>query len=199
MYSKAEGYCARLALILYLARVRSNEYCSPEVDEASIDGAIKFVEYFKAHAVRVYGHASVTNDKGKIANALRSGAKHANPHVTARIAKANGLVSTTLEAIELFQCLEELGHGTYSPGSKEATHLHLSAKRTVMVEECTGLRTFCLCDVPDSPTSRKAMDLPTPTEKLTFARLAKLEPQLNQLAELCVSASPERQKQLLCE
>ena len=49
-WAKAEGQCARLALVLFELRRACNETHSEQVDETSLKGAIQLIEYFKAHA-----------------------------------------------------------------------------------------------------------------------------------------------------
>jgi hypothetical protein len=58
-WSKMEGYCARLALLLYVCRLAAGETPTQGVDEACVDeacvkGAVRLADYFLAHARRVY-------------------------------------------------------------------------------------------------------------------------------------------------
>ena len=53
-WAKFFGYAARLALILQVCRNASNEANVEDVDEVSVAGAIKLINYFKNHAKRVY-------------------------------------------------------------------------------------------------------------------------------------------------
>lgn len=52
-WSKLQGYCARLALIIHMARIASDEAEDETVDEQSITAAIALAEYFKSTARRV--------------------------------------------------------------------------------------------------------------------------------------------------
>ena len=114
-WSKAEGHCLRLTLVLHLARQACNETKSAQIDVPSIVGGIKLIEYFKSHARRVYGHASMASDDGRIAKSLRWIKKHGGK-VTARIASMNGFTRSSDEAKQLFRVLEELGHGRVAEG-----------------------------------------------------------------------------------
>ena len=110
-WSKAEGHCARLALVLFLARQAANETKGSKIDETSIRGAIKLIEYFKSHTRRVYGCVTDQQDTSRIGNALRW-VKRRGGVVTAREANQYGLCKNSEEAKELFFDLAELGFGT---------------------------------------------------------------------------------------
>jgi hypothetical protein len=53
-WAKLDGYVARVALILHLCRVVCDEAASDDVDEHSVTAMVQRMEYFKAHAQRVY-------------------------------------------------------------------------------------------------------------------------------------------------
>jgi len=53
-WAKLDGYCARLALVLHVCRQQAGEADGADVDAQSMAGAIRLVEYFQAHARRVY-------------------------------------------------------------------------------------------------------------------------------------------------
>jgi hypothetical protein len=55
VWAKLEAYCARLALVLHMCRFVSGEVTSEEIDAESVANAICLIDYFKAHARRVYG------------------------------------------------------------------------------------------------------------------------------------------------
>jgi hypothetical protein len=57
-WSKLKGYCARLALVIHLARWASGEEVGQEVDEKSVLRAAKLVSYFKSHAEKVHRHVA---------------------------------------------------------------------------------------------------------------------------------------------
>ncbi|KKM15724.1 hypothetical protein LCGC14_1693090, partial [marine sediment metagenome] len=55
-WSKLEGYAARLALVIHLARWAGGEIVGPaSVDEASMAAGIALVDWYKVEARRVYG------------------------------------------------------------------------------------------------------------------------------------------------
>jgi hypothetical protein len=109
-WSKCEGYCARLALILFLARRACGETKAPQVDERSIDGAARLISYFWSHARRVYGAMAVEKDSGRIGRALRW-VRTQGGTVSARKAHQYGLCKDSEEAKQLFRDLAELGYG----------------------------------------------------------------------------------------
>ncbi len=55
-WRKLSSYCARLALILQLARYVCGEADAEQVDDISVDNAALLVRYFKSHAQRTYQH-----------------------------------------------------------------------------------------------------------------------------------------------
>jgi hypothetical protein len=116
-WAKAEGHCARLALVLCLSHHVCNETTANEIDEASMRGAVKLIDYFKAHAIRVYSKTADTKDNGRIGNALRFVRRHGGV-VTARRVRMNGLCKSSAEAEELLHDLAELGHGTVTDESR---------------------------------------------------------------------------------
>lgn len=116
-WSKAEGHCLRLTLVLHLARFYDNATKSKQIDVPSIEGGIKLIEYFKSHAGRVYSHVALSSDDGKVAKALRWIKKQGGV-ATARVAHMNGFTRNSDEAKQLFHLLSELGHGTVSEGKQ---------------------------------------------------------------------------------
>jgi len=116
-WSKAEGHCLRLTLVLHLARKFCNETKSGKIDEASMVGGIKLIEYFKSHAKRVYANLAITIGKDRIPRALRWIRKQGGS-VTARLARQNGFTKDADEAKQLFRDLEELDHGTVTKGKQ---------------------------------------------------------------------------------
>jgi hypothetical protein len=81
MWSKAEGYCARFALILFETRKACGVTKGTEIDAASMRGAIQLTEYFKSHAAKVYATASIKTDDsrfctfGHLVNAVSPGVR----------------------------------------------------------------------------------------------------------------------------
>lgn len=65
-WAKFEAYCARFALILQETRKKCGETRYEEVDEISVEGATKLVNYFKSHAKRVYPKFHSTHEDRQI-------------------------------------------------------------------------------------------------------------------------------------
>lgn len=128
MWSKLEGYCLRLTLILFLTRQVAGETQATEIDDPSITGAVKLVSYFKSHARRVYRSATQSKDEGRIASALRWIKRRLSTgdRITARLAHMHGLTKSSAEARELFDDLAELGHGTVTEESRGSVVFHLT-------------------------------------------------------------------------
>jgi hypothetical protein len=55
-WSKLEGYCARLALVVHLCRHGAGEAADLDVDERSAAAGVDLARYFQSHARRVYPH-----------------------------------------------------------------------------------------------------------------------------------------------
>ena len=110
-WAKAEGYCGRIALILFLTRQACRETNAIEVDEQSMAGAIQLIEYFKSHAIRVYDHVAdlFGNDRTTKALAL---IQRRGGTVTAREFRQYLPTKTSDEAAELLEYLAEKGCGT---------------------------------------------------------------------------------------
>lgn len=138
VWSKAEGHCARLALVLYLSRRACNETKATKIDPDSMRGAIKLVEYFKNHSRRVYSVRAEQADEGRIGKALKWIRKQGGK-VTARQLHLHGHAKNTEGAKQLLSDLAELGHGktaeearnsftfTLSNGSYESTSQRVDA------------------------------------------------------------------------
>jgi hypothetical protein len=111
-WSKMDGYCARLALILHQCRVACNEVESEEVDEVSVTGAATLIEYFKAHAKRVYAQLRVTPEDKKVILALKWIERHGG-RATVRDIMRYGVtgIKTHDESQQLLYLLRERGYG----------------------------------------------------------------------------------------
>jgi hypothetical protein len=111
-YAKLDGYGARLALILHLCRVVADKADAEAVDAHSVKAAIALIEYFKAHARRVYGRLRSTRADQRAETALRWIQAHEGTctvrdlqrHRVAGIRRAS-------EAERLLRDLVDLGHG----------------------------------------------------------------------------------------
>lgn len=129
-WSKCEGYCARLALVLFLSRVGCRETKGGWVDEPSISGAAALIRYFKSHARRAYGCVAERSDNTRIGQALRwvrlqvaRGVK-----VTVQRVQNHGVcnVKSAAEAHRLLDALESEGYGTLSHEPRGSFVFHLA-------------------------------------------------------------------------
>jgi hypothetical protein len=111
-WSKMDGYCARLALILHQCRVACNEVESEEVDEVSVRGAATLIDYFKVHAMRVYAQLRVTPEDKKVILALKWIERHGG-RATVRDIMRYGVtgIKTHDESQQLLYLLRERGYG----------------------------------------------------------------------------------------
>jgi hypothetical protein len=125
IWAKAEGHCARLALVLFLARWACNETSESQIDKPSMEGAIKLISYFKSHAFRVYGSTVDHKDQSRIGKALRWIKRHGGT-VTARKVSMYGVCKSSDEAKELFNDLTELGYGTVVKEIRDSVVFHLN-------------------------------------------------------------------------
>jgi hypothetical protein len=114
-WAKLEGYCARLALVLFETHKAASGTKPTDLDEASIQGAIDLIEYFKSHATRVYSRITLQHDTSRIGTA-RTWIKKRGGTVSARDIQRYrvGGVRTSEEAIELLNDLAEENLGVVS-------------------------------------------------------------------------------------
>jgi hypothetical protein len=118
-WSKLEGYCARLALILHLCRVVAGEAEGEEIDEISTFGAAELVDYFKTHARRAYASLRATKEDQRVVQTIRWLRKQAHPVTVREMVRHNVAgVRTTAETIQLLRELEERSAGTLQAGSR---------------------------------------------------------------------------------
>lgn len=69
-WKKLEAYCARFALILQEARFVSSEAPSEDIDDVSMNGAVKLVDYFKSHLKRVCPRFHATREDREVQRAI---------------------------------------------------------------------------------------------------------------------------------
>lgn len=156
-WSKLEGYCARLALVLHITRQVCGETTNKEVDEASVNGAIELVEYFKSHAQRVYKSAPPSKTRAELA--LKWLARNGG-EATARKFKENGVArcKSSAEAKELFKQLEAAGHGTVEEGKKKSVTFRLNATNAPPAPRINKKRT----DPRENTRSKRGVARPKP-------------------------------------
>jgi len=84
-----------------------------EIDEASMQGAVELVKYFKSHAKKVYGSVAKGRDNSRIGQAVKW-IKSQGSSVSVREIQQRKLtgVRNAEEAEELATALVELGYAT---------------------------------------------------------------------------------------
>jgi Protein of unknown function (DUF3987) len=129
-WSKLEGYGARLALVIHLARSACKDTSSHEVDEDSMVAASDLIDYFASQARRVYSRLHATKDDTRVLGAVEWIKAHGN-RVTARELLTTHVagVKTKTEAIALFKTLEDRGYGTTKDGPKKSVIFTLVGPR----------------------------------------------------------------------
>ena len=120
-WSKLEGYGARLALVIHLARWVCGEATDEDADEVSMLSASALVEYFCSHAKQVYAQLRATKEDKEVAGAVawiknRGGRVTAREVVTYRV----GGVKSTKEAKALLEMLVDRGYGEVTEGYKKS-------------------------------------------------------------------------------
>ncbi len=114
-WAKLEGYTARFALIIQMARVACGEADAShhEIDATSMTAAAELADYFKSHARRVYVYLHTTPEDKRVLSALVWIRRQAGQSVTAREALHAHLggVKTSDEAKRLLCDLAERGYG----------------------------------------------------------------------------------------
>lgn len=111
-WAKMEGYCARLALILFLTRKTCQLTDGGAIDEASVLGAAALMDYFKSHATRVYSTLHATPDERRVTSAFEWIRRHGGEASLRDLCryKVAG-VATMKDAEILASLLVTQGHG----------------------------------------------------------------------------------------
>lgn len=126
-YSKLEGYCARLALILQACRQACGETDKSNVEAPSVVAAASLVHYFKSHARRVYAQLRTTPEDKLVIQALEWIRRHGGHTTTRELLRANMVgIKTANEALRLLQTLEERGYGMLKDGEKHSVTFLMS-------------------------------------------------------------------------
>lgn len=118
-WAKLSGYCARLALIIQMARWACGEASDNEVDDVSVAAAIALVEYFKSHARRVYASLRGSSKDKRVDGALawlRRRGGQASPRDVQRDGVAG--VKNAKEALALLKELADQGYGVLEQRGK---------------------------------------------------------------------------------
>ena len=121
-WSKFKGYTARLALIVNALAWACGEpnVGACYVDAASVEGAVKLAEYFKAHARRVYAFLNANDATREALAVLEWMRLHKKLTTTAREvqqARLRGITDVTSATLAL-QRLVSMGYGTCEEQAK---------------------------------------------------------------------------------
>jgi hypothetical protein len=116
---KMEGMCARLALILQLARWAAEETEREIIEPKSVIGAVALIKYFQSHARRVYSSLACTPTDKKVEQAIAWIQSHGGTTSVrdVQMHKVAGVKSAT-EARGLLRDLEDRGFGAVTDGAK---------------------------------------------------------------------------------
>ncbi|HLY29668.1 MAG TPA: DUF3987 domain-containing protein, partial [Ktedonobacterales bacterium] len=112
-WAKIEGYTARFALVIQLARWACGEASNDAIDATSMAAAAELADYYKSHARRVYAYLHITPDDKRALAALAWIRRQAGQCVTAREALHAHLggVKNSDEAKQLLHELTDRGYG----------------------------------------------------------------------------------------
>lgn len=127
VWSKMEGYCARIALVLFLSRVACGETKATTIDVESVRGAVKLIAYFKSHARRVYKVYAEKTEDSRVAKTLKWIRKRGG-EVTARDVQMNHHATTAEKAKELLTYLSDSSYGTVTEKAKGSVVFRLSVR-----------------------------------------------------------------------
>jgi Protein of unknown function (DUF3987) len=112
-WSKLEGYCARLALVLHLARLACGEVKNEAIDKVSVAGAWSLVDYFKSHARLVYAQLHASPEEKRLEAARQWIRRHSGAATVRDLYRYKVAGCATLqEAQTLLDALVRHGYGT---------------------------------------------------------------------------------------
>lgn len=119
VWSKMEGYAARLALVLQTLDDICNEEMSSMVELKNLEGAIKLIEYFKSHAKKVYAYLQST-PVDKQVDKLIEWTRDKGGSVTTRDVQQSKVagIKKAEEAKDLFEEIQSRGYGKVEYGKK---------------------------------------------------------------------------------
>jgi len=128
VWSKMRGYLARLSLVLALCRCVEDSAREERVEAEDVEAATKLLDYFKAHARRVYSELSVPDPLEALGADLGT-----------LLAEGGGRMEAT--ATELYRALEESGCEALPARPKELSqHVRAIADRSSALRASFGWR-----------------------------------------------------------
>jgi hypothetical protein len=114
-WAKLEGYCARLALVLHMARRVCGETQGEEVDDISVLSAAALADYFKSHARVVYAHLHATPEDKRVETARQWIVRHGGEATVRDLYRYKVAGCTTPKDAEaLLEALVSHGYGSMS-------------------------------------------------------------------------------------
>ena len=124
--AKLEGYGARLALILQLARRAAGQTAHENVEELSVLGAAALVHYFACHARRLYAHLHRTPADRRVELAVAWIRAHGRTATAREILtyKVAGVASASA-AKDLLRQVADHGYGTLKEGGRHRVSITL--------------------------------------------------------------------------
>jgi hypothetical protein len=109
-WGKLKAYAARLALVLHYLWLGPTENAGGDLEVASVERAVRLIDYFKQHLRLVYGRLRQTAEDNHILEVLDWIRKRGG-HCTARDLANTKKVTPTDKAKKLLKELEERGYG----------------------------------------------------------------------------------------
>lgn len=132
--AKLDGYCARLANIIHHLRFACNDTDHRDViDQRSVEAAVKLADYFRASAIRAFGHIGANQTRDKLSRVLSFILNSKDHTVRARDLQVARIADDSDDAKLLLENLAELGFGTIEKPRKDSfvfrAHRNLEAVR----------------------------------------------------------------------
>jgi hypothetical protein len=109
-WSKLKSYTARLALVLHYLWLVQTDGDDGDLDAASVERAIRLIDYFKSHLRIVYGRLRQTPEENQVLEVLDWVRRHGG-RCTARHLVRSKKVSDTTKAKKMLHELAERGYG----------------------------------------------------------------------------------------
>ena len=124
-WAKLEAYCARLTLVLSTLRYVCREKEGEEIDQESVAGAWRLIDYFKSHARKAHPRVQATDEDRQVYAALNWVRKQPPSQdratmVSVRQLQHHGVggVKTAKQARRLLEELATRGYGSIERGER---------------------------------------------------------------------------------
>ncbi len=111
-WSKLRTYCARFSLVFQMLRMACDESPSEDVDAASVNHAVRLIDYFKSHDRKVYRHLRRDTADRQIEQIVAWIRGHGGECTARQIQRANvGSIKKVSDATKLLKDLLDRGLG----------------------------------------------------------------------------------------